>query len=343
MDVKYEIVSELGKGQFGRVVRVKSSLTDSFYAAKVSKGRNKLTLTYEAQIHSRLTHPNILQFVTSFECLNKDPVTITPLPSGEPGDMGVMVLELCSKETLQVYTLVHKRPSMPQISAWGSDIASGLLYLKEQGIVHRDIKPDNILICDDGVKIGDFGMAALEEDLVSIAGSMQRPSGTPYYMPVEAFTNIYGYFTDVFALGVILYQLYTGLRPYEARTQDQLVKTLKTREAVFKFPSQTKVERNQDLEALILRMLDKNQELRPQIEEIVHHPFFHQSPLDVTVMEESLDDIEIPDVMTFEVFRDLKAEFGDGDRHQFYLYLANKKSTESPMSMRAFTEMWNRL
>lgn len=320
MDVSYEIVNELGKGAFAKVYRVRSSATDTLYAAKVAE--NKTALAEEADIHSNLTHPNILQFVAFLPNATCPPDDIQSHPRGQ---CAVIISELCTDTTLEQF--VRRFPTLSQIRAWGKAIASGLLYLKEQGVVHRDIKPENILFCHDGVKIADFGLAAYERDLLASAGSSFGQIGTPYYMPLEAFTSTFGYFTDVFALGVILYQLYTGRRPYRARDIRVLLNSLQSDATL---GPMSRNQRDVGLEDLMLRMLQKRYDLRPTIEEVVQHPFF----------QEAVDEKE----MTMEEFRALKAEFGDtGTREQFYMYLANKNPLEPAMSLATFTDMWNKL
>jgi serine/threonine protein kinase len=233
------------------------------------------------------------------------------------------------------------RLTLGQINTWGYEIASGLLYLKEQGIIHRDLKPENILFCEDRAKIADFGLSDYREDLLTAMDAIAGAFGTPLYMPLEAFSNIFDYYTDVFALGVILYQMYAGRNPYPAKNQPELLTMLKARRPHFETINRNDEDRNVELEKLILRMLDKDSLLRPTIEEVLDHPFFEQEELDTTVTVEDSDD-EDDGPMSLEEFRRHKMEFGEGTREQFYLYLANLRPFMTPMSMQVFTLMWNK-
>lgn len=333
MDVTYEIIDEIGKGSFSTVYRVRSSATGSVYAAKVARGpKQEALLRHEADIHSRLTHPNILQFISSFSSASCGRTEIRPLTQGERGDCSVIILELCEGRTLESY--VKEAQPISRIREWGSAIGSGLLYMKEQGIVHRDIKPENVLFCADGVKIADFGLAALESDLLGMAGSAGGGhAGTAYYMPLEAFSNIYSYFTDIFAFGVILFQLYTGNRPYRARDVQSLIQRLTRPVPVV---SGNRTSRDAGLETLILSMIERNTNRRPTIEQVLQNPFFDELlgvvPMDMDEPVISLDD-----------FRAAKADFGNGTREQFYVFLANKRPNQPPLSMKAFTDLWTRL
>src|SRR6187402_655455 len=117
MDVRYDVISELGRGSFATVFTVKSSVTGTLYAAKVAKEKkSKMVLNKEAQIHSRLTHPNILQFISSFESMSCGSSSILPLPSEAYGTCGIMILELCTSQTLAAFTMPKDKPAMARIS-----------------------------------------------------------------------------------------------------------------------------------------------------------------------------------------------------------------------------------
>lgn len=342
MDLRYVIIEPLGAGSFATVLKVKSSLTDTYYALKVARNQGREILRNEAELHSRLTHPNIIQFVSAFESLNCNQIEgVVPLSKGQKGNCTAMVVEFCQFGTLQT-RMVRQLPTMGQLQIWAVEIASGLLYLKEQGIIHRDIKPDNILLCGNTAKIGDFGLAKYAEDISLVA----KKIGTPFYMPYEAFSSVYSYATDVFALGVVIYNMYTGYKPFNARTEPELMKALKANVVEFVFNKRNVTERDESLEELLLRMLAFNSNLRPSIEEIVKHPFFHVEELDSTVIidnENEFDDDNDDLPMSMVEFRNHKAEFGDGTREQFYIYLANLKPHETPLSMAFFTILWNNL
>jgi serine/threonine protein kinase len=341
--MNYGVITQLGAGNFSKVFKVKSSVTGTLFAAKIARSLDgKELMKSEAYIHSRLIHPNILQFVTSFYTNTCGTDGLIPLINSSVGTCSVIILELCETGTIASFALNKGTTSMLQISLWGSQIASGLLYLKEQGIIHRDIKPENIMFCSGNVKIGDFGLADLEENLVKQAGNFHPPSGTPLYMPTEAFDNIYGFYTDIFAFGVVLYQLYVGRRPFMAESVAKLRQAVDTKEVTFPI-MRPETERDTELEALIFRMLSRKFELRPNIKEIIDHPFFNPDPLEDTILMD-IDNDDVDDgVMNLARFKALKAEFGDGLREHFYAYLANLNPTDTPMSWQVFTNMWNKL
>lgn len=346
MNATYFPIRELGKGAFGTVFDAKSSASGTHFAVKVARGKhNRDVLSKEAQIHSRMVHPNILQFVTSFESENcSQEKGIVPLPLGSRGNCSVMVIELCTGNTLSA-RLKTGLPSLDQINLWGYEIASGLLYLKEQGVIHRDIKPDNILFCNNTAKISDFGLADYYEDLLTTAGTVGGNFGTPYFMSLEAFGNIFDYSTDIFAFGVVLYLMYANRYPYPGKNLGQLRESLRKQIPHFQGIKREEKDRNLDLETLILRMINRDSTKRPQINEVLSHPFFEQKELDATViMEEgdSFDDDEDDMPMSLDDFKKHRMEFGNGTREQFYMYLANLHPFMTPMSMQIFTRMWEK-
>lgn len=334
MDFEYRVTRVLGTGAFGEVLEVKSSATGTKYAIKLAKMMNRESLIKEIQLHSRLVHPNIVQFVSSFESMDcKDRVSIVPLPSGVAGNCHAMVIEHCQYGTLGERISSSPVPVMAQIKSWGGQIASALLYLKEQGIVHRDLKPDNLLFCGEDLKLGDFGLAEMIEVL---DGRRAIGQGTPFFMPYEAFAGQQSYYSDIFAFGVVLYMCYTGRRPFNAKDKVQLMKALKADKVQFQFAPTFVKDRDPVFEALLLDMLSSDWVIRPTIEDIIAHPLFKVEELDDTISVEEDDDM-------METFRRQKLDFGEGTREQFYLYLANLNPYASPLPYEEFTKMWDKL
>ena len=345
MDLKYLLIEELGRGEFGTVFKAQSTLTGTYFALKVAKPKGRTMLTKEAQIHSRMVHPNILQFVSSFESQAYNQIDgIVPLNSEALGNCSVMVMELCTGNTLD--TLIKNSVvTIGQISTYGREIASGLFYLKEQGVIHRDIKPENILLCNGVAKIADFGLSDYYENLMVRAGTIAGQIGTPFFMPLEAFSNIYDYSSDVFAFGVLLYLMYARRYPWAAKAKSQLLAMLRTQKPNFDNLKRDVKDRDAGFEELMLRMLHVNASKRPPIKEVLSHPFFAEQELNTTVMVEDEDEFgnDIDDApMSLDEFIKHKTEFGNGTRDQFYLYLANLHAFMTPMSMQIFTRMWDK-
>jgi len=197
---RYFIEAELGKGGMGIVYRSLDLLLDRSVAVKVlsstnlgSEGRTRLL--NEAQAAAKLNHPNI---VTIFD-------------AGEVEKVPFIVMELVNGQSLHEY-----RPeSLEEITQIARQILAALGHAHTHKIIHRDLKPENILITSEGVvKLMDFGLA---RSLASRISSEVLIVGTVYYLaPEMALGNPYDGRVDLYALGVILYELTTQRLPFSA-------------------------------------------------------------------------------------------------------------------------------
>jgi serine/threonine protein kinase len=210
---RYEILAEIGRGAMGvvykahdptidRVVALKTILLPEHQSAEEKKFRERFLL--EAQAAGRLSHPSI---VTIYD-VGEDIQTQNPF----------IVMEFVEGESLekQLSDLGGDFPSECAL-ALIRELACALDYAHSQGIVHRDIKPGNVLLATDGrPKITDFGVAKLNMAYQTVAG---QALGTPAYMSPEQLNGdaVDGR-SDLFSLGVILYTLLTGHRPFQGNS-----------------------------------------------------------------------------------------------------------------------------
>lgn len=203
---KYRIDAMLGKGAMGvvymafdphieRIVALKTIrkdlLKDSGDAGLIARFKN------EAQAAGRLNHPNI---VAVYEY-------------GESLDTAYIAMEFVQSTPLGALLAAGRLHPRANVMAWMTQLLRALEYAHSKGVVHRDIKPDNLLIDRDGqLKITDFGIARIEASTLTQAGMMV---GTPCYMSPEQFRGERAdRRSDVFATGVLLYQMLTGARPF---------------------------------------------------------------------------------------------------------------------------------
>jgi serine/threonine protein kinase len=151
----------------------------------------------EIDIASRLKHPGLQRVVS-------DP--------SEP----FMVLEYIEGQSLRTYLKEHGPLPVDQVVAIGLQLTDTLEYVHQHGVVHRDVKPENILIGPDGrVRLTDFGIAARTGSHRLTLSHLSDVVGTPDYMAPEQVRGERGDArTDVYALGVLLYELLTGVVPY---------------------------------------------------------------------------------------------------------------------------------
>jgi serine/threonine protein kinase len=203
---RYKIVKEVGKGSMGVVYQAHDPQIDRVIALKVLR-QDRLTseafvqrFLKEAKAIGRLSDPNI----------------VTVYDVGEDQGMIYIAMEFLEGEPLN-RVIEEKRLTLEEIIRFCSRVAETLDYAHSKGIIHRDIKPSNILVRADGqVKITDFGIAHIEDPSASLQTQAGEILGTPAYMsPEQVLSQPVDGRSDLFSLGIILYELTTGKRPFE--------------------------------------------------------------------------------------------------------------------------------
>ena len=212
---RYRLAERLGQGGMGTVYRALHTLMDKPVAVKILRAELSSDAEAVARFHrearsaSRLDHDHCIR--------------VTDFGQADDGQL-YLVMELLDGESLGVVT---RRGAVPpsRAAAIGVAIAEALGHAHEQGIIHRDLKPDNVFLARRArgrelVKVLDFGLAKLASDS-ALGPSITRDGtvfGTPEYMaPEQAEGEKLDGRTDVYALGVILYQLLCGAVPFKAQ------------------------------------------------------------------------------------------------------------------------------
>jgi CheY-like chemotaxis protein len=212
---RYEIIDEIGRGGMGVVYRAHDRELDDDIAIKVVRAELLNThpglidrLKMETRLARRITHPNV---VRSHDL-------------GEWKGMHYLTMEFVQGITVEGLLESHGRLSVASALAIGTQLAEALVVAHEQQIIHRDIKPANLLVDDDGVlKVTDFGLARPIENYSGYTNH-GMVVGTPQYMaPEQIFGNGVDERSDLFAVGVVLYECLTGLPPFDANTPTEIV------------------------------------------------------------------------------------------------------------------------
>lgn len=206
---RYDLVRVLGQGAMGLVyegrdpdlerrVAIKTIRVESLSERAATDYEHRFRV--EARSAARLQHPNI----------------VSVYDAGRDGDIAFLVMEFIQGDDLQHHLDQGMRYSLAQTVAIMDDLLSALDYAHRQGIVHRDIKPANLLIEADGsVKLTDFGVARMQN-----SGDATRTQGTmvgtlKYMSPEQVQGRPVDARADLFAAGIVLYQLLTGRRPFD--------------------------------------------------------------------------------------------------------------------------------
>ncbi len=160
--------------------------------------------SYEAQAAARLSHPNVVN-VYDF---------------GREGDAYFIVMELVEGETLAAMLRGERRIPESVAIDYATQIAAGLAFAHRQGLLHRDVKPANILVTgDDVVKLGDFGIArAVAENAIGVTQPGMVMGSVAYVSPEQAQGRELDARSDLYSLGVVLYQMVTGRIPFSGET-----------------------------------------------------------------------------------------------------------------------------
>ena len=216
---RYRIVGELGRGAMGVVYRAEDPLLNRAVAIKtiiMSADADELA-EYEARFYQEakaaggLNHPNV--------------ITIHDI--GREGDIAYMAMELL--EGVELRDMMRRgRVPLPFALDIVAQVAFGLAFAHERGVIHRDIKPANVMIVRDRhAKIMDFGIAKLRlSDIKTQAGAIL---GSPKYMSPEQVTGIRAdHRSDIFSLGVMLYELATGKPPFSGTEISQIMHQIAT-------------------------------------------------------------------------------------------------------------------
>ncbi|HET9114084.1 MAG TPA: serine/threonine-protein kinase [Burkholderiales bacterium] len=203
---RYEILSELGQGAMGVVYKAIDPLIERTVAIKTISldlsteelAKFEERFYREAKSAGRLNHPNI----------------VTIYDVGKTDNVAYMAMEFLEGRLLKDVLDAHTPLRIDEIVDIGAKIAGGLAYAHEHGIVHRDVKPANImLVRGNSVKIMDFGIAQMPNGARTLAGTAW---GSPKYMaPEQVVGNKVDNRSDIFALGVILYEMLTGESPFD--------------------------------------------------------------------------------------------------------------------------------
>jgi len=241
----YEILVPIGAGGMGEVYKARDTRLDRIVAVKVAREEFSERFEREARTVAALNHPNI--------CTLHD---VGP---------NYLVMEYVEGEPLKA------APSVDRVMQYALQIADGVAGAHSKGIVHRDLKPGNIFVTPDGrVKILDFGLATLQAAAAPTDSTLTRGLTDPgtavgtigYMSPEQARGETVDARSDLWAMGVIFYELLTGVRPFEGTTQAVIFEGILSKTPLP--PSARNPKIPAEWERIVSRLLEKDRATRYQ-------------------------------------------------------------------------------
>ncbi len=247
---RYEIVEKIGGGGMAEVYKAKCRVLNRYVAIKVLRGEFVEDEQFiskfkdESQAAAKLNHNNIVNIYDT----------------GLDGDINYIVMEYVEGMTLKEYIKDNKPLDIKESINIASQIAEALRHAHANKIIHRDIKPQNILITKDKLaKVADFGIArAISEK--TITNSDKTIGSVHYFSPEQARGGYVDNRTDIYSLGVVLFEMVTGRVPFDGDTPISVA--LKHVNENISKPSKYNKKIPGKLEEIILKSTNKSQRLR---------------------------------------------------------------------------------
>lgn len=258
---EFIIIEEIGKGGYSKVYLVENKKSGRRYALKAcfkikdGKDRSDRTRT-EIEVLKKLKHPNIIRLKGYFE----------------DSDNIYLVLEYISGKDCSKF-FKNQIPDRDQLQRIMRQLVEAVRYCHERGIIHRDLKLENILITERGdIRLTDFGLAAIKDsDYDMLSGTM----GTIRYTAPEMIRGEgYNDSIDVWGIGVIFFTLLTGKYPFDTSQKDKVKKVVFQR-ILEKTIHYSRYNLDRNAVKLLKKLLQKQPEDRIEIENILREPFFH--------------------------------------------------------------------
>ncbi|KAL7019012.1 hypothetical protein ACKWTF_010984 [Chironomus riparius] len=306
--ITYRKLRFFGKGGFAKCYEIQNVVNGETYAGKIvskklmMKTNQKEKMTQEIQIHKSLHHRNIVGFHSFFD----DQFNV------------YIVLELCKKRSMME---LHKRRKIVtdyECRYYIHQIVSGVQYLHENRIIHRDLKLGNLFLNDElHVKIGDFGLATK----IEFEGERKKTlCGTPNYIAPEILNKKgHSYEVDIWSIGCVMYTLLVGQPPFETKSLKDTYHKIK--KCDYRLPSNLR----KNAAEMIIAMLQSDPEKRPTVGQLLRFEFLTYAPIPKSLPYSCLTTAPRPELLEYneKAARRPLAEMNGDDTHSEFSFLKN--------------------
>lgn len=251
LDGRYEIMELIGSGGMAYVYKALCHRLNRYDAIKIMRDETAANEEFrkrfraESQAVAMLSHPNI---VSVYDVSHSD-------------DIEYIVMELVDGITLKQYLQKAGALCPSEVLSFTTQIAKALKHAHNKGIIHRDIKPQNIMLLRDGmIKVADFGIASLQSDIEESSG--ETVGSVHYIAPEQARGAAPDARSDIYSLGIVMYEMLTGRLPYVGNSDTEVaVMHMNTQAAP---PRAILPEIPEELERICLKAMDSDIDARYQ-------------------------------------------------------------------------------
>ena len=290
----------IGNGSFGECRDCVSLNSNVVYAVKVVEASNEGGAWSTMSIYKReveflrsLDHENVVRFVDTYNGRSHLYIITEKCTGGELFDRLIQLKRFKENDAIDIIQQVF----------------CGLEYIHSEGVIHRDLKAENILFAHDGtVKLIDFGLAAR---VTSDGHTLSAIVGSAHYLAPEMIRQRYSYQVDIWSAGVLLYLLLVGKYPFDGENDDQIIRRIKRGEIDWKsnYLSSGATQ-------FLLCLLEKDTQKRLTASQALDHPFLDPLDEEMTQADDSSPSVDL----------DVKENQAPGDQSQ-YGRISRKSST----------------
>ena len=268
----FEFLYIIGRGGFGKVWKVKSKKTNKYYAlkqmskVKIIDKKSIKSINSERELLSKIYNPFIVNMHYAFQ----------------DDKYLYLVMDLMSGGDLRYHISMHKKFSEEQTRFFICGITLSLEYIHQNNIIHRDVKPENLVLDENGyIRLTDFGIAK-----INTRDNSSETSGTPGYMSPEVIKSLnHSFPVDFFALGVIGYEFFKGERPYVGNNRKEIKEQIISRQAEIKMEEIKNEDWSKEsidfINKLLIRKPEERLGYKKGVEELKEHPWLRYYPWDL--------------------------------------------------------------